>query len=805
MANVNNVQKTFLLLCFFVFVMLFRVTASPVNQETARAVASKFMETKDVQLIATFLMDNNVTAFYVFNTSDGFVIVAADDCETPIIGYSHEGCFDPNNVPVQMEDYLQDIAARIQHGIENHIVADESTARQWELVKATGQLNEHRSGKAVSPLLTDKWHQGCRYNSLCPTGQGPCGHFRVGCVAMAMGQIMHYWGYPATGFGSHSYDDGNISADFGSTTYDWESMPDSLTENSSEAEIRAVATLLYHCGVAVDMNYNATGSGAESSAVPNALVRYFSYSQRLHREKRAGHSNEEWLLMLKDCLDLRQPIYYAGNGNQGAHAFVCDGYDGNDLLHFNWGWGTADGYFALGNLNPLGNEYNASNTAIFDIYPQNEPCLVTASVIPPTAGVIEGTGEFHISELCTLTVTPAPDFDFYCWKKDGQIVSNALSYTFNVESDTVCLEAQFSCFPVGEITANCTSEANALNSTSVNLTWDRADTEWSLLKQFSIGEEGSGVTTDGEHIYVAYAVWNSPSFAFGKYTMDGDLVEQFNLGNDFDVVCLDYDGTYFYCNTSYTNLQVLFRVDLDNKMVIDSIDLKNWFGDITYDAEHDGFWVDRDYQIILYDRQGQRIKFSPMVTDYIYGTGYYVANDNSSHLLVSRESGVYDYDIANNFIFDRPLMDQDWDYTNGMGACAAKYDGKDAMFIVVDHDIRIYEINSHLEQIIGYRIYRADTEGNTVMLADGINGATYIDNSWKDVVAGEYRFGISEVYSNGIESEIIWSNTILKTNYGVNEDYDEQDGQCVRKVMEDGQIIIIKDGRRYTVTGQQLN
>ena len=112
---------------------------------------------------------------------------------------------------------------------------------------------------------------------------------------------------------------------------------------------------------------------------------------------------------------------------------------------------------------------------------------------------------------------------------------------------------------------------------------------------------------------------------------------------------------------------------------------------------------------------------------------------------------------------------------------------------------------SNLAQIIGYRIYRADSEGNTVMLADGIGGATYNDNTWNDALAGVYRFGISEVYSNGIESEIVWSDFIEKTDYGIGEGNGEPMAPSVQKVIEDNRILIIKDGKRYTVTGQQLN
>lgn len=231
--------------------------ARPVDQETAQNIAAKFMETSDLQLAATYRTERGASAFHVFNTSYGFVIVSADDCETPIIGYSREGRFDPNNVPIQMEDYLQDFIARIQYGIENHIEADEATARQWKLVKSLGRLTENTSAKSVPALLTSKWNQGCLYNSLCPTMSGPCGHAEVGCVAVAMAQIMRYWGYPTTGWGTHSYTNAGLtlSADFGNTTYDWEHMPDSLTENSSEAEIEAVATLLYHCGVSLETRY----------------------------------------------------------------------------------------------------------------------------------------------------------------------------------------------------------------------------------------------------------------------------------------------------------------------------------------------------------------------------------------------------------------------------------------------------------------------------------------------------------------------------------------------------------------------
>ena len=802
-------MKRIFLLCIAFFGLFLSTIAHPIDLQTAQSIAIKFMGAGDVQLVSTYRTDKSAAAFYVFNTSDGFVIVSADDCEAPIIGYSHEGRFDPNNIPEQMEAYLQNFVARIQYGIENHIEADEVTARRWKLVKNTGRLNESRSSKSVEPLLTEMWEQGCHYNELCPTfSKIPCGHAEVGCVAVAMGQIMHYWRYPETGWGSHSYNNAGLtlSADFGNTVYDWNHMPDSLTDDSSDIEVETVATLLFHCGVSVDMQYTTNGSGADSGDVPDALIRYFNYSRRLHLEKRSDFSDEEWISMLKACLDLQRPVFYGGKGSQGSHAFVCDGYDGNDLLHFNWGWGRANGYFALGNLNPIGISFNEKNFAILDINPEYEPWAVEATAYPSTAGTIEGNGEYHIGDSCTLTAIPAEGYEFYCWKRNGQIISKMPSITLSVEEDILDIEAHFSCFPVSQITASYSPEANNPNSPSVSLSWSKTDTEWSLLKEIDINEECGGVATDGEHIYVNYAYYNSPPFMFGKYTLEGELLEMFNLDDLPEVHALTYDGTYFYCTTPNSFLKVLYSIDLNNRTVIDSINMGTLFGAVTYDPEYDGFWIDHNKEAILYDRQGQRIMFSPAAPEYIIGSGYFTAKDGTPHLLLSGETGVYDYDITNNIILDRPLMDPDWDYTYGIGAHIGKYDGKDAMFIAIGFSIRIYEIKSRLEQIMGYRIYRADSEGNSVMLADEVTNTYYIDHTWNEAQAGNYRFGISEVYANGVESEIIWSDTIVKTDFGIDENGNQESPEpSVQKVIEDGHIVIIKDGKRYNVSGQHLN
>ena len=807
-------MKRTLLLSLAFFSLFLGLKAHPIDLETAQSVAYKFMGTNDLQLSTTYLTKSNVAAFYIFNSTDGFVIVSADDCETPIIGYSHEGRFDPHDIPIQMEDYLNDFVIRIQYGIENHIVADEVTAKQWQLVKTLGKLHDHKSTQAIEPLLTDKWHQGCLYNSLCPTKEStPCGHAYVGCVALAMGQIMHYWGYPSKGWGSRTYYDNGVSlsANFGNTEYDWSHMPDSLTETSSDAEIEAVATLLFHCGVAVKMSYGANSSNANTSLVVDALTRYFDYSRQLRMEKQADYDNEEWMSLLKNCLDSHRPIQYSGSGDNIGHSFVCDGYDENDLLHFNWGWGgVANGYFALGNLYPNGNDLNNSNTALIDIIPQYDPCIISASAYPPQAGTIEGIGEYHIGEQCWLTAVPAENSNFLYWEKEGIEVSDNTYYYFDVEDDVDDIKAYFSYMPVEQISACYSPDTSNPNSPCVSLSWNYEDPQWTLLKQFDLNGE-YGVAADGEHIYTCN--YSSSSPVFGKYTMEGDLIEFFDM-EGANPLGITYDGNYFYCSkNSGPGVFYLHCYDLAHKTIIDSSYMHMQSAACSYDAENDGFWlcpIFPNKQLILKDRQGQTIMTGPSFATYIgpCGSAKITAKDGTSHLLILFSEGkLYDYDLSNGILIHHPRLEQ----RHIKGISIGKYKGKDAMFVVVldiSHNttaLHIYAINSHLSRIIGYRLYRSDSEGHTVILADEVTESSYIDSTWNEIGFGVYRFGISPIYANGNESEIIWSDPIVKSGIGIDEHTDNPTEQSVQKVLENGQIVIIKDGKRYNVSGQKLN
>ena len=82
------------------------------------------------------------------------------------------------------------------------------------------------------------------------------------------------------GTGSHQYIHDNyglLSADY-NIPYQWTLMPNVLSSSSSAEEISAVATLMYHCGVSVEMEYAPGVSGASSQQIPLSLHEYFGYS-----------------------------------------------------------------------------------------------------------------------------------------------------------------------------------------------------------------------------------------------------------------------------------------------------------------------------------------------------------------------------------------------------------------------------------------------------------------------------------------------------------------------------------------------
>ena len=388
------------------------VYAGPVDVNRARLVGQQFAQTTmqtrggSLDLVYAPVTENGNIPFYVFNVGqEAYVVVSGDDYYRPIIGYSSSHPYDPSDPTLA---YLLGTFERGRKAMAGQPL-DQVTA-EWNLVVNEGRLFSKNGGRKVDYICQTKWNQNYPYNYYCPAYAGcPGGHFYVGCVATAMAQVMKCWNHPLQGQGSHTYTSqahpytqthpANVpshtcSANFGATTYDWDNMPVSINSGSAQVQIDAVATLMYHCAVAVDMDWDYDGSGSNSQLAAQRISQYFRYTNAATYQRRANFAASVWAQKVKESLDMGWPLLYSGveEGEPYGHAFLLDGYDDNDLYHFNWGWsGSGDDWFTFESQ-----DYHVNDGAIFNFVPadvyNSTPKAPTAFTVTPTSDVaLSGT------------------------------------------------------------------------------------------------------------------------------------------------------------------------------------------------------------------------------------------------------------------------------------------------------------------------------------------------------------------------------------------------------------------------------
>lgn len=376
-------MKKLLLIVVALMVVAGQMLANPVDVNTAKILGTKYLtnnvlsakDITDVEHIYTLNGDDGTPYLYVFNHENGYVVVAADDRAYPILGYDERAPFDADNIPDGLRYYLGHYGRQIQYAIDNELVADEEVSEQWELLREEGIIMKTRMDRAVTPLLSTTWNQDWPYNYYAPecSSYWTNNHCYAGCVATAMSQVMKFWNWPETGVGEHTYSSssygGTLSANFGSTTYNWSIMPNSCS--SANAGAQAVALLMYHCGIAVDMDYTPSGSGAHTEDVGPAVIEHFRYGACTHIESRDSYTKTAWEDKLMAQLDRGIPFVYSGSDTESGHAFNCDGYNNNRMFHFNWGWSGAyqTSYYQIDALNTPNGTFNLSQRAVFEMVP----------------------------------------------------------------------------------------------------------------------------------------------------------------------------------------------------------------------------------------------------------------------------------------------------------------------------------------------------------------------------------------------------------------------------------------------------
>jgi len=444
-------MKRFTMILALALMIAMPMMAERVKPETARKVATTFLSNNGAKAtqLTNLSKEAGFTNLYIFNAEQGFVVMAADDCVQPILGYSLTNTFVAEGMPENIKWWLQGYNDQIQDAINDQMKASAETNQLWKELIA-GKPNAAKATAVVNALVQTTWDQNGfyyysggqwhifeLYNNLCPYDNNAGERTVTGCAATAMAQIMKYWNYPAQGIGSHSYtpstrpDLGVQSANFGETTYEWANMPNQLSQTSTTTQINAIATLMYHCGVSVDMMYDISsngGSGAYSNDIPYALINYFNYKSTATYLTKSSYTDSNWIALLKSELNAGRPIEYNGSGSGGGHAFVCDGYDSSNNFHFNWGWsGQNDGFFALTSLNPGsggsgGGSYDFTNNqnAVIGIEP-------ASTLAAPTNLTYTLSGTQNVT-LSWVGVSGALSYNVF---RNGNLIGNATSTTYS--------------------------------------------------------------------------------------------------------------------------------------------------------------------------------------------------------------------------------------------------------------------------------------------------------------------------------------------------------------------------------------
>ena len=304
--------------------------------------------------------------YHVFNYENGgWAIICADKRGIPVLAYNDEDEFIFSEAAPAAQEWINHYMQQLDVIEAKNIEVSDANLAAWN------QNRSRRNVRGVEALLTTKWNQDYPYNMLCPEHpQGNHGHTYTGCVATAMAQVMKYWEWPRPhGFGSATYFWGQWDTiNFAEATYDWEHMQNTYGMVASEETKKAVALLMFHCGVSINMDYGYEGSSSATEYTVDALRYNFGYRNGINYKARDnGGTTEEnfehfydndtiWCRMIIEDLDMRRPIIYTGRPESGAgHAWVCDGYrmneEGTTEFHMNWGWGgSSNAWYTIDNL-----------------------------------------------------------------------------------------------------------------------------------------------------------------------------------------------------------------------------------------------------------------------------------------------------------------------------------------------------------------------------------------------------------------------------------------------------------------------
>lgn len=389
--------------------------ADIVSLEDARRQAEKFFSSSDARYVwngtnPKLRQGLQNPAMYVFNGPDEWVIIAGDDCAVPVLMHG-KGQIDVNRIPTNMQGLLNSISLNILDARRKGYVAPKEVAALWNPVQTKASENSNAAETVL--LKTANWDQWYPYYEHTPVYEDK--HCVTGCVATAMAILIRYNQWPKVGTGtipSYISDNGDQKFTVPAIVnegyeFDYSKMPlEDYYESGQKwtaEEIEAVSQLMARCGAMVEMEYSTDGSSAYSHVIPDALANYMGYKNTAQDLLRLNFDNAAWFQLLKREIDYNHPLIYGGqdNGGEGGHQFICDGYNSNNEIHINWGWGGyCNAWYAVNYLGGnTGYVFSSYDSAILGLVPNSTPDVVNPLLV-----------QFSSTTLVSGEVKPGKDF-----------------------------------------------------------------------------------------------------------------------------------------------------------------------------------------------------------------------------------------------------------------------------------------------------------------------------------------------------------------------------------------------------------
>ncbi len=348
----NKIIRTFLIfIIFLAFSVLGKSQNNIIPVDIATQKAADFLKrlksNKNIEIdfkdfYPVKLIKNNTLIAYQYDLlPQGFIIVSPYNVDNSIMAYSYENDFSSENEIYETSlNILEGIRKADQHNNSSDLITRNPTTEIGPLVKSLfGQVNcRDANGNIVNVS-----------NIYTPN------HYAPGCVAVSLATMMDYYQWPVQGKGEHiDYDNkgsskGNYKAVFSETQYDWEHILNRYNnKNTTKQEKEALGLLVYHAAIALDMDFEYTGSTSNVNRIPATGKNYFRFNA-----KYASASSPIFWKTVDSCIVHKIPVVFAISATNGAgHSIICDGVrfdNGNSTFHhLNMGWwGSSNGWYRV--------------------------------------------------------------------------------------------------------------------------------------------------------------------------------------------------------------------------------------------------------------------------------------------------------------------------------------------------------------------------------------------------------------------------------------------------------------------------